>query len=64
MKLLRITYIIPLSFYLTLLVWAYRYMWVATETIPDTRIGIACLGAVITSFLIIFNEIALAHNEL
>ena len=35
---------ITLSFGLTLLMFAYRYMWFATETVPDGRVAVAMTG--------------------
>lgn len=43
-----ITSIIPLSFVLTGLYFAYRYMWFSTETIPPERILVAVAGSLIS----------------
>lgn len=38
--------LIPLSAIVTLLVWAYRYIWFVNETVPLDRVGIAFLIAI------------------
>ena len=55
-KLLRITYIIPATFAITLLVWGYRYMWFSAETVPEGRVAVAIVGLLVTG-MILFNEI-------
>ena len=56
----RITYIVPLSFIATLLVFSYRYVWFSVEVIPTDRIMIAFLTVFLSSFLFL-NE---AREEL
>jgi len=56
-NLLRITYIIPISLLITILVWMYRYVWFVTETIPWGRIFVAFLGLIFTSILFAIESI-------
>lgn len=56
-NIIRIFYIIPVSSILTLLAFAYRYMWFTIDTIPAERVSVALLVAFMSSFLFI-NELS------
>lgn len=41
------------SFALTLMYFAYRYMWFSQETIPSNRITCALIGAIVFGFVLL-----------
>lgn len=54
---LRVTYFVPVSLLVTLLVWMYRYIWFSIETVPEDRVLTAVLGLCFCAFFFFIEAI-------
>lgn len=63
LKLLRILWLIPTSAALTLLVFAYRYIWFGITTVPGER-AFAAFGILIFGgFICMISEMIISDNS-